>query len=150
MMILYGNARTPDSIVVSASEGFVPPYGFIRRVRTALNWIDPTDLEGLGLVFLFDAVPATPPSKNPELADALRDGLLLFAAYKPKSESWPAHIMLIVQNLSKPIPRLLRRSPALTVWIAENIMHEVGHHVIAERKFRLLPQRADQKAETEE
>jgi hypothetical protein len=143
-------AAVAESMIVRVVEGFVPPAGFIRRVRAALSWIDPADIEGIGFVFLFNQVPPTRPRDNPGLHEALRDSLLLFAAYKARSDNGPAHIMLIVQNICKPIPRVLQRSPALTVWLAENIMHEVGHHVIAERRYVLRPRTDRTGNETEE
>ncbi|SRR6266478_7083710 len=126
-----------EPISVKSSDGFVSPVGFVRRILSALDWIDPADLEGIGFVFLFDDVPPTTPGKNRDLEEAIRDRLLLFAAYNARSASWPAHIMLIARNLYKPVPRLLQHSPALTLWIAENIAHEVGHHLIAERRSTL-------------
>lgn len=137
-------------IAVQISEGFVPPSGFVRRVRAALSWIDAADLAGVEFVYLFDDVPSISPGKNSEVEEALREGLLLFASYKPRGEHWPAHIMLIVRNLCKPVPPVLRHSAALTAWLTENIAHEVGHHLIAEKKFTLLPRADSQQFETEE
>jgi hypothetical protein len=124
---------------IRSSEGFIPPAGFVRWIRSALDWIDPVDLAGIDFVLLFDDVPPFTPGKNPDLAKAIREGLLLFGAYKARNENWPAHVMLITRNLCQPIPPLLQRSPAMTLWIAETIAHEVGHHVIAERRFALRP-----------
>ncbi len=138
------------AVAVRSSEGFIPPFGFVRRILSALNWIDPEDLEGIGFVFLFDDVSSTTPGKNRELGEAIREDLLLFAAYKARSASWPAHIMLIARNLYKPVPRLLQHSPALTLWIAENIAHEVGHHLIAEGRFTLRPRPDGRGTENEE
>ncbi|MEA2206547.1 MAG: hypothetical protein QOE77_3323 [Blastocatellia bacterium] len=135
---------------VRCSEGFIPPSGLVRRIRSALRWIDPADLEGIDFVFLFDDVPPVTPGKNREAEEAIRDGLLLFAAYKARNERWPAHIMLITRTLYKPVPRFLQHSPALTLWIAENIAHEVGHHVIAERRFTFRPKTDGSGTETEE
>jgi len=128
-----------SAVAVKVSEGFIPPLGLEHRILSALNWIDSADLEGITFVFLFDGVPSITPGKNRALDEAIREGLLLFAAYNARSANWPAHIMLMARNLYKPIPRLLQHSPALTLWIAENIAHEVGHHLIAERRFTSRP-----------
>lgn len=126
-----------QAITVKCSEDYVPRAGFVRRIRSAFNWIEPADLEGIDFVFIFENVPPTTPGKNRDLEKAIREGLLLFAAYNSRSAHWPAHIVLIARNLYERVPRLIRHSPAMTLWIAENIAHEVGHHLIAERRFSL-------------
>jgi hypothetical protein len=135
---------------IRSSKEFTPPLGFLRRVRSALEWIDITDLEGIECVFLFEEVPPVTPGKNPEIEVAIRDGLLLFSAYNARQLDDPAHILLITRDLCAPIPRSLQHSPAFTVWIAKNIAHEVGHHLIAERRARLRPKADGSGTEDEE
>jgi hypothetical protein len=142
--------KAASLISIRTSDDFVPRLGFSSRIRTALGFIEPLDLEGIDFVFVFEEVPPPTPGKNRELDEALREGLLLFAAYNYRSATWPPHIILIARNLCKPVPRLIRHSPALTLWIAENLAHEVGHHLIAEKKFRLGSETDRGRSEPEE
>lgn len=134
-MVQVSDSDFQSRINIRTSEDFVPRAGLIHRIRAALHWIDPVDLEGIDFVFLFEKVPLVTQGKNRDLDAALHDGLLLFAAYNHRDTQWPAHIILIAENLYKPIPPALHRSPALTLWLAENIAHEVGHHLIVEKRF---------------
>jgi hypothetical protein len=45
---------TGKPIDIKRSEGFIPPLGFVRQILSALNWIDPEDLEGIDFILLFD------------------------------------------------------------------------------------------------
>ena len=138
------------SLSIRTSDDFVPRPGFSSRIRTALGFVEPLDLEGIEFVFVFEEVPPTTAGKNRDLDAALKEGLLLFAAYNYRTTTCPAHIILIAHNLYKPVPGIIRHSPALTLWLAENIAHEVGHHVIAERRFTLGPGTDRAAAEDEE
>jgi len=144
------NQYEGPTIDVVCSEGFVPPSGLSRSIARALSWIEPVDLTGLKSILLFEQLPFTTPGKNLDLDNAIRNGLLLFAAYNSRSASEPPHIFLIMSNLYKPIPGFLCHSSAFTLWIAENIAHEVGHHLIAEKRFTLQPKADGSGLENEE
>lgn len=122
----------------------------MSTILSSLRWIPAEDLEGIGSIFLFDRIPPLTPGRNPDVERSIQEGLLLFAAYNDKSEGEPAHIILVLPNLYKPIPRFLHRSPALTLWFTENLAHEVAHHVIAEKRYVLRAMPPAARVESEE
>jgi hypothetical protein len=108
---------------------------FVRQVKSALQSVPPEDLIGVEKIYLMDYIPKITPGANVGLQNSLNEGLLLFAAYNARNEVEPAAVILFVHNLFKPIPRIFRSSPALTLWRAKSIGHEVGHHLLAEKRF---------------
>ena len=125
------------AITIQCCGSFTPPKGCVSTILAALSWIPAEDLEGIGSMFLFEHMPPLTPGSNPDLERSIQEGLSLFAAYNGNGKGEPAHIILVLPNLYKPIPRFLHRSPALTLWFTENIAHEVAHHVIAEKRYAL-------------
>ena len=118
-------------------QDFSPPRGLTGHIRRALNVIESEHLEGIDHVLLLEDVPEISRRADPELERILQDDLLLFGAYKARTNDGPAHIILIVRSLYLPVPRVLTHTPAMTVWVAKTIAHEVGHHLIAEKKYAL-------------
>jgi hypothetical protein len=137
------------SVPIRTSNGFVPSRAFIASLREAIEWINPVDLEGIDFVFLFNDVPVTPQGQDLELDKVLQERFLLFGAYRARTEHSPAHVILIVHNISKQLPKILRRSSGMTLLIAETLAHEVGHHLIAEKRF-ILRRNQNEEVENEE
>jgi len=131
-------------------QEFSPPPGLTAHIHRALHWIEPQDLEGIDHVLLLEDVPEISRRADPNLDRALQDDLLLFGAYKPRTVNEPAHIILVVRSLYLPVPRILAHTPAMTIRIAKTIAHEVGHHVIAQKKFALRKKLNSDEVESEE
>ena len=129
---------------------FSPPSGLLGHIRRSLNWIEPQDLDGIDHVLLLEDVPEISRRADPDLERVLQDGLLLFGAYKPRTANGPAHIILIVRSLYLPVPRVLTHTPAMTLRVAKTIAHEVGHHLIVEKKFVLRKKPNADEIESEE
>jgi hypothetical protein len=108
---------------------------FVRHIKSALQWVPPEDLIGIEKIYLMDYIPKITPGANVAIENGLKAGLLLFAAYNARNDVQSASVTLFVHNLFKPIPRMFRGSPAFTLWLAESIGHEVGHHLLAEKRF---------------
>jgi hypothetical protein len=87
---------------------------------------------------LLEDVPLIALQADADLERAVNDGLLLFGAYKRRTENVLPHVILVVRSFYHPMPRLFTHTPAMTIKIAKTIGHEVGHHLIAEKKFALL------------
>ena len=131
-------------------QDFSPPRGLSGHIRRALNVIEPQDLEGIDHILLLEDVPEISRRADPELERVLQDDLLLFGAYKARTNDGPAHIILTVRSLYLPVPGVFSHTPAMTIWIAETIAHEVGHHLIAEKKYALRKKPDSDVLETEE
>jgi hypothetical protein len=137
-------------IEIRCWQDFSPPRGLTGHIRRALSVIEPQDLEGIDHVLLLEDVPEISRHDDPELDRALQDDLLLFGAYKSRTNAGPAHIILIVRSLYLPLPGILTHTPAMTIRIAKTIAHEVGHHLIAVKKFALRKKPDSDELETEE
>jgi len=137
-------------IEIRCWQDFSPPRALTAHIRRSLNWIEPEDLDGIDHVLLLEDVPEISRRADPDLERALQDDLLLFGAYKARTINGPAHIILIVRSLYLPVPRIFSHTPAMTLRIAKTIAHEVGHHVIAEKKFALRKKSNSDEVESEE
>ena len=118
---------------------FTPPLGLQRHIRRALTWIDPIDLHGINHIFLFEDIPEVSKQGDPDVERAIRDNLLICGAYRALRATMAAHVILIVKSLYHPMPGIFVHTPAMTLSIARTIAHEVGHHLIAEKRFALRP-----------
>src|SRR5215470_12368274 len=100
-------------------QSFVPPQGLKRHIRNALACIEPQDLAGIDHVLLLEDIPEISRRLDKSIDEALKDGLLILGAYRPRDLTTSAHIILIVKNLYEPIPRVLVNTSAMTMRIAE-------------------------------
>ena len=137
-------------IEIRCWQDFSPPRGLTGHIRRALSVIEPQDLEGIDHVLLLEDVPEVSRRADPELDRILQDDLLLFGAYKARTKDGPAHIILIVRSLYLPVPGVFTHTPAMTIRVAKTIAHEVGHHLIAEKKYALRKKPDSDELETEE
>lgn len=142
--------ETDYLIEIRCWQDFSPPRTLTAHIRRSLKWIEPQDLDGIDHVLLLEDVPEISRRADPDLERALKDDLLLFGAYKARTINGPAHIILIVRSLYLPVPRIFSYTPAMTLRIAKTIAHEVGHHVIAEKKFGLRKKSNSDEVESEE
>jgi hypothetical protein len=131
-------------------QDFSPPRGLTGHIRRALKSIEPQDLEGIDHVLLLEDVPEISRRADAELERVLQDDLLLFGAYKARTNDGPAHIILIVRSLYLPVPGVFAHTPAMTIRVAKTIAHEVGHHLIAEKKYAPRKKPDSDVLETEE
>lgn len=129
-------------------DSFAVPRGLHKHIHRALNYIDPQDLLGIDHILLLADIPEN--SRDPDVIRAIAEDLLILGAYKRRQGEVSAHIILIVRSVYEPMPKVLRRTSAMTLRIAETISHEVGHHLIAEKRFALRPKRGSDRIETEE
>ncbi|HSE23425.1 MAG TPA: hypothetical protein VLB68_17280 [Pyrinomonadaceae bacterium] len=129
-------------------EGCVAPRGLDKHVHRALSYIEPEDLLGIDHILLLANIPED--SRDSDVIQAIAEDQLILGAYKRRRGEVPAHIILIVGCLYKPMPRVLRGTSAMILRIAETIGHEVGHHLIAEKRFARRPKHGSDRIETEE
>lgn len=135
---------------VRCDQDFRPPGGLSGHIRSALEWIGQSDLEGIGFILLMEDIPEASKRADPDVIYASENQLSIFGAYRARSEDLAAHIILIVRSLYKPMPRPFVRTRGMTLRIAKTIAHEVGHHVRAEKRFALLRKSDSETLENEE
>ena len=131
-------------------EDCVAPRGLHKHIHRALSYIEPQDLLGIDHILLLADIPESSRKTDPDVIRAIAEDLLILGAYKRRQGEVPAHIILIVRSLYEPMPKVLTHTPAMTLRIAETIGHEVGHHLIAEKRFALRPKKGSDQIENEE
>ncbi len=76
---------------------------------------------GIGHVVLLDDVPEVSKRGDPDVERAIQGGLLIFGAYRARSSTLSAHIILIVRSLYRPMLRVFVHTSAMTLSIANII-----------------------------
>jgi hypothetical protein len=115
------------------------PLGLEWHVRRSLGWYDPTNLDGLGFIWLLDEMPELT-SKAPELLKTAKEqGLGVYGLYCPRQDNTSAHIMLFIRDIYRGIPSFYWWSAIPTLRINRTLAHEVGHHLDAKRGYILQP-----------
>lgn len=102
------------------------------HIQRALRWISPRDLEGLELIRVIDESHDDPESAK--LPSYLK-GFPYSGMYLRQIATRPAQVLLYANYIYLGVPKLLMRSPMVTLNLARTLAHEVAHHVIATRGY---------------
>ena len=102
-----------------------------RHVATVLAYISPSDLRGLGQIWLDDRLPE-PAEDSPDFYREVFSSPEPFGGwYTEATASESASIFLHITDILGGLPRFLWWTSTGTIMIARTLAHEIGHHVIA-------------------
>src|SRR5262245_27532957 len=107
-----------------------------KHIRRALKYIDSAHLEGLRAIRVIGQSPDDPEANK--YPPYLR-GYLLNGHYQHKFKHRPAEVVLYAKDIYFGVPRRLIRSRVATLKLARTLAHELGHHLIASRRFIYKP-----------
>lgn len=127
--------RKPD-----VSEAYVncePPKGTAKLVVSLLENVPSRLYVGLAQICLLDASGLSKARRRLKTTQKARVGETL-AVYSPPNIREPARIEIFVDKVLSQLPSIFRRVEFFReLVIAQVLLHELGHHVQAQRKVRL-------------
>jgi hypothetical protein len=114
-----------------------------KHVAKVLRCVRPSDLEGLGQIWLDDRLP---PSvlEEPRYREALSLGEPFYGWYRSATPGESAGIFLHTSDVLQGLPRFFWPTPAGTVLIGRTLAHEIGHHVITTSGARFSDETAEE------
>jgi len=126
------------------------PCGLIGQVRRSLSWIDPLDLDGIGLILLMDEIEEPDDTAPDWHKKAKANEVCVSGQYFRGDGNSLTQIVLYVRALYRGIPSFYRLTTVPGLSICYTLAHEVGHHLIAKRGYIFEATEIFRNAETEE